>query len=285
MALLCAVLAVLSGASQGQGTQPTAQQRPATGVVSVTLTPPPPPTPIDPTLAAYLRVAGVRVLQQTGDKTARVEFDLAPSSQKLISAFGISLTARYSDGSTVTSSFSEDELEATYRSSVPGAKTVRSAPWGGPLVYGQVRTDRASVPGGSAERSLVSIEGQVMAIVFFDRTARGDSSLIQRIAADRKAKSDGRSAFLKNLRAAMVDPDVRDAIGKRSADAGDRLRAAFLAQPQPAGDPGVVANRIADLNYLVRALARSQAAFDYMVNDRRALQELYATHSVIKEEK
>jgi hypothetical protein len=215
---------------------------------------------------------------------APVEFDLAPSTQKVISAFGVSLTAHYSDSTTFSTSLWEDELESTYRSSLPGSKTVRTAPWGGPLVYGEVRPTRASVRGSSAERSLLYVDGQVTAVVFFDRTARGDSSVIQQIAARRKAESEEKAAFLGNLRAALKDNSVVEAISRRSADVGERLRGAFLTQPQSPEDPGS-ANRMADLGLLARVLTSSQAGFNYMLADREALQKLYVEHSLLTEGK
>lgn len=283
LALLCAMFALLPGASKGQGTQPSTSPKAAPGV-SVTITPPPQPAPIDPSLSNYLRVGSVRILQLTRGNMAPVEFDLTPSTQKVISAFGVSLTAHYSDSTTFTTSLWEDELESTYRSSQPGSKTVRTAPWGGPLVYGEVRPTRASVRGNFAEGSLIYVDGQVTAVVFFDRTARGDSAVIQQIAAHRKAESEEKAAFLGNLRAALKDKGVVEAISRRSADVGDRFRGAFLAQPQPPDDSGK-ANRMADLNYLARTLASSQAGFDYLLGDREALQTLYAEHSLLKEGK
>jgi hypothetical protein len=140
------------------------------------------------------------------------------------------------------------------------------------------------VRGSSAERSLLYVDGQVTAVVFFDRTARGDSSVIQQIAARRKAESEEKAAFLGNLRAALKDNSVVEAISRRSADVGERLRGAFLTQPQSPEDPGS-ANRMADLGLLARVLTSSQAGFNYMLADREALQKLYVEHSLLTEGK
>jgi len=285
LALLCAMLPLVPGASKGQSAQTNTPPKAVPGV-SVTLTPPPPPAPIDPTLSNYLSVVGVRILPQTGvGNLVPVEFDLRPSSDKAISAWGVSLTAHYSDGAALVTPVSGDSLEGTYRASLPGTKTVRLLPWGGPLVSGEVRPDRALVRGNSAAGSLVSVDGQVTAVVFLDRTARGDSSVIRQIAAARRAESDEQAAFLGNLRAAIKDAGVREAVGRRSADAGERFRSAFLAQPQPADDQGKSAHRRAELNRFVNALASSQAIFDFLLGDQQAMQALYAEHSVLKEEK
>lgn len=285
LALLCAMLALLPGASRGQSAQPRTPPK-ATPGVSVTLTPPPPPAPIDPTLSNYLSVVGARILPQTSaGNLVPVEFDLKPSSDKAISAWGVSLTAHYSDGATLATPVSEDSLEGAYRASLPGTWTVRLLPRGGPLVNGEVRPEWALVRGNSAGGSLLSVDGQVTAIVFLDRTARGDSSVIRQIAAARKAESDERAAFLGNLQAAIKDAGVREAAAQRSADVGERLRAAFLAQPQPSDDQGKSAHRRAELNRFVNALASSQAIFDFLLGDQQAMQALYAEHSVLKEEK
>jgi hypothetical protein len=283
LVLLCAVLALVPGASKGQGAQPNASPKAAPGV---SLTPPPPLVPVDPTLSDYLRVVSVRILQQTGGgNMAPIEYGLTPNCDKPISAWGLRFTAHYSDGSSAVTSASDDELDGTYMASLPGHKVVRVAPWGGHLVKGEVRPGRNWVRGNSGVGSLVSVDGQVTAVVFLDRTARGDSSVIQQIAAARKAEGDERAAFLGNLRAALKDSGVREALAQRSTGTEERFRAAYLAQPQPPNDPGKSLHRAAELDNFARALGRDQALFDFLLKDREMLQAMWSEHSALKEEK
>ena len=280
LALSCATFALLPLASEGQGAQSKASSQ-STPIAPVGPTTPAP----DPTLGTYLKVLETRMLADPGGSVVPVEFALLPSSATPISAFAVRLTGHYADGSTVATPLWEDDLEGANARTVPGSWTVRQVPWAGPLVAGEVRPGRSQVRGSSAGHLLSYVDGQVTAIVFLDRTARGDKEVIEQIAAGRKAQSDEQAAFIANLQAAINDPGVRDALAGRPAVAGERFLAAFRAQPQPADDPGKSAFRASRIRRFVNALSAGKSTFDAVLARQQELQALYAAHSVLQEAK